>query len=330
MAQATSYNVAGVREDLSNALTVLSPEDTPFLSSTSKGAAPGQTYQEWQVDDYEVPAFAPIPEGQDVSSFANKSVNRARIGNYIQKFRREWAVSDLLELSNVAGVDSEVANAKAKVMVEIKRDMESALCSDNDRDNNPVTGTQLRALGDWIDTAGPSDVPAAYRTLSGAVDTTATGSLTEAQFNAPFQAIYNGLGSKGDFKLIAGSNLKSAISNFQRATGSSGTTKTYQVTQDASAHKIDLTVSVYEGDFHYVTVIPTVFNGLTSGGGFGTNQSKARGYILNPSLVSVNFMKSLGGHELQNEGGGRRGYVDAILTLAVKNPKGLGKFAGSS
>lgn len=331
MATATTYNIgSGLREDLSDVLTVLEPEVTPFLSSTKKGSAPAQTYQEWQVDKLATPVFEPVPEGQDVSSFDNKSADRARIGNYIQKVRKTWSVSDVLELSNVAGVDSEVGNAKAKCMAEIKRDIEALLCSDQDRDSSGVTGTKLRALGDWIDTGGPSDVPADYRTVSGAVDTTATGSLTEALFAVPFQSLYQAVGNKGTYKLLAGSNLKAAISNFQRATGSSGTTKTYQVTQGAESHRIDLTVDVYNGDFGLVTVIPTIFNGLTSGGGLSTNQSKARGYIIDPDLVSINFMKSLGGQELPNEGGGRKGYVDAILTLAVKSPKGLGKFAGSS
>jgi hypothetical protein len=34
--------------------------------------------------------------------------------------------------------------------------------------------------------------------------------------------------------------------------------------------------------------------------------------------------------ELENQGGGRRGLVQSALLLLVKNPRGLGKFAGSS
>ena len=34
--------------------------------------------------------------------------------------------------------------------------------------------------------------------------------------------------------------------------------------------------------------------------------------------------------ELEDQGGGRRGFVSTALLLVCKNPKGLGKFAGSS
>jgi len=333
MAQAASYNVAGVREDLTDFLTILEPEDTPILSSVAKTKKPANAYQEWQVDNLSAPSFAGVVEGQDIASFDNKAANRARIGNYNQIFQRSWAVSQLQDLQDVAGVASEVANSKAKAMREMKRDIEAAIASDSDMQaTDGAVPYKLRGLGTWItNTAQTTNpVPASYRTPANSVNTTATASLTEDNFNAVFQSIYEQNGGKRSYTLFAGPSLKRAISKFQRYEGASGTTKTYMVTQDATDNAIELNVEIYRGDFHDVSIIPTLFNGVVSGDTSITNQRKARGYVIDPELVGVGYMKGIEGNELPNQGGGRRGYVEAILTLVVKNPLGLGKFSATS
>ena len=80
MAKAASYNTAGNREDLTDVLTILEPESTPFVSMAKKAAASG-TFFEVQVDDLAVASFDGVNEGEDVTSFDNKAANRARIGN---------------------------------------------------------------------------------------------------------------------------------------------------------------------------------------------------------------------------------------------------------
>lgn len=333
MAQATSYNVSGNREDLLDVLSILEPEDTPLLSTLSKSKSPTNIYQEWQVDNLSAPAFAGVLDGADVTAFSNASASRARIGNYGQIFRRDWAVSQVQELSNPAGVQSEVAQSKSKKLREIKRDIESAIGSDNDMQADNGTVPYLtRGIGSWVNNSAQTTnaVPASFRTPTGSIDSTATASLTEATFNGVFTSIYQQSGGKRAYTLFAGPSLKSAISNFQRVTGATGTTKTYQVCQDASEHAIDLNVEMYRGDYHDVSIIPTLFNGVVSGDTTITNQRKARGYVIDPELVSLGYMKGLGSQELENQGGGRRGYVDAIISVVVKNPLGLGKFAATS
>lgn len=330
MATASSYNVSGVRESLTDLLTVLEPEETPVLSRINKASAPGQAYHEWQMDSLEVPVFPGVLEGEDVSSFSNKSENRARAGNYIQKFRKSWKVSDILEATDVAGVNSEVARAKSKCTQEIKRDIESCICSDQDRQAD--TGTvpfKVRAIGDWIDSSGPSDVAAAFRTPSASVDTSSGAALSETVINGVLQSMYETSGGKKNYFVPCGPTFKSYVSQFQRATGVSGTTKTYQVTQDAKEHRIDLSVDIYNSDFGQIALVPSMFLGRTTGGTFGTTQ-RMRAYVIDPSLLSLNYMKALGSSDLDDEGGGKRGYVDTILTLVCKNPKGLGKFAGTA
>lgn len=333
MALSTTYNVAGDREDLTDFLTILAPEDTPKVSTFAKTKRMTNAYQEWQVDSLSPVSFGGVLEGQDVLAFSNQAVNRARIGNYVQQFREQWMVSRLQEASDVAGVASEVANAKMKAMRELKRSIEACIGSDNDRQQEaPPSPYKLRALGKWINATPGTDVPAAFRTPAGNIDATATGSLGESAFNDVFQSIFQQVGGRRSYTLFAGPNLKRAISKFQRQEGASGTTKTYQVTQDASSHKIDLDVTVYVGDFHTVTVVPDLFNGIVDGAdpSTTTNQQKARGYVIDPELVGIGYMLGIESNELPDLGGGRRGFILAALTLLVKNPLGLGKFAGTS
>ena len=336
MAEATTYNIVGIREDLTEFLTILEPEDTPKLSLFAKSPRPTSFYQEWQVDNLSPPTFAGIIEGTDVQSFANAATNRARIGNYVQKFWRTWAVSDIVEAADVAGVSNEVANAKAKKMRELKRDIESAIGSDNEMqaDNGSVPYL-TRGLGMWIGgTQTVHAVPTLYTTPANSINATATSTLTETLFNGVFESIFEQNGGKRAYTLFAGPYLKRYISAFQRVTGASGTTQTYQVVQGAEEHQIDLHVELYEGDFHSVTIVPDLFNGLvtTNPGGNQavsfpvTNQSRARGYIIDQDLVGIGYMIGMENMELPDQGAGRRGLIKSVVTLMVKNPKGLGKF----
>lgn len=299
----------------------------------AKSPRPTSFYQEWQADNLSPVQFAGVLEGTDVSSFANAATNRARFGNFVQKFWRTWAVSDIVEAADVAGVSNEVANAKSKKMRELKRDIESAIGSDNEmqQDNGSVPYL-MRGLGMWIGgTQTVHAVPALYVTPTASTNQTATASLTEVLFNTVFQSIFEQNGGKRAYTLYAGPNLKRYISMFQRLTGSSGTTQTYQVHQAAEEHRIDLHVELYEGDFHSVTIVPDLFNGLVTTSTQATtfpitNQSRARGYIIDPDLVGIGYMLGMENMELPDLGAGRRGLIKSVVTLMCKNPKGLGKF----
>ncbi len=86
------------REELTDVLTILAPEETPVLSSASKKKS-GATFTEWTVDALSAPSTAGVREGADVGQtigddadpgFIDKFSGRARLGNRIQKFRRYY------------------------------------------------------------------------------------------------------------------------------------------------------------------------------------------------------------------------------------------------
>ena len=320
MAKSTTYNVSGNRQDLTNIISLLEPESTPLVSMMKKGKATG-TFVEWQADKLGTPEFDGVSEGEDVSSFKNQAEDRARLGNYIQKFRDTFMTSDLQELVDTAGVSSEFARAESHAVRNIKRSIESAFCSAQDRQAEAGSGTpyKTRGLLKWLGVGGqPSDIPAAYQNVAN--DT--TGTQTEATFNSVLQELYQANGMPGgQLTLIAGPSLKQEISNFSRQLAA--TNGTYVVNQDAESRKITLSVNVYEGDFGNVFVTPSLFVNRTSGS--DTVDADA-GLLVDPEYIGMHSLKAESATELEDQGGGRRGFVDVICGLACYSPKAHGFF----
>ena len=71
------------REELTDVLTILAPEETPVLSSASKQKS-SATFTEWTVDALAAPSTAGVSEGSDVTAFTDQFAGRARLGNYVQ------------------------------------------------------------------------------------------------------------------------------------------------------------------------------------------------------------------------------------------------------
>ena len=320
MAKSTTYNTSGVREDLTSIISLLEPEASPLVSMMKKGKATG-TFVEWQADKLGTPDFDGVSEGEDVSSFKNQAADRARLGNYIQKFRDTFMTSDLQELVDTAGVSSEFARAESHAVRNVKRSIESAFCSAQDRQAEAGSGTpyKTRGLLKWLGVGGqPSDVPSDYRNVAN--DT--TGTQTEATFNSVLQELYEANGMPGgQLTLIAGPSLKQEISNFSRAIAS--VQNTYNVTQSADSKKITLSVNLYEGDFGNVAVVPSLFVNRTSGS--DTVDADA-GLLVDPEYVGMHSLKAESATELEDQGGGRRGFVDVIAGLACYSPKAHGYF----
>jgi hypothetical protein len=307
----------GNREDLSDVLTILAPEETPILSLASKSKA-ASTYHEWVVDSLAAPQTTGISEGTDITAFDDKFSGRARLGNYVQIFRRDYLVSNLQQAVTSVG-PANVAQAEAKCMRELKRDAEAAICSNNDRSVEDGAGTPyaLRGLGDWIDNAGPSDVPAAFRTPSASIE---ASSLTESKFNDILGSIFTRTGEMGNLTLVANVALRKVIANFTRNDGGAANENIYNVNQDATTKKITLSVSLFDSDFGLVRII----NGNPACMPTATTNV---GYVLDPKYLGFATLIPMGSTRLENQGGGERGYVDMAGTLVCRTPQAHGKIA---
>jgi len=311
------------REDLTDVLSILAPEETPILSSASKQKA-SSTFVEWTVDSLSAPSTAGVAEGADVTAFTDKFSGRARLGNYTQKFRRDYMVSDLQEAVDSVG-PAKIAQAEAKAIREIKRDIEATLAGTQDRsvENGAGTAYGLRGLGDWIDSAGPADVPAAFRTPSASINATGTA-FTETVLNTMISSIYRETGTVNDLMLVADTALRNEISDFAR---SGAATDVRSMNYNGNESAIKLSVDLYQSDHGIVSVVngnPDCMPAVTGGTANGA------GYLVNPEYYGVHELIPLGSTRLPNMGGGERGYVDSSLTLGVYHPGAHGKIADLS
>ena len=304
------------REDLLDVLTILAPEETPVLSSAPKSKA-SATFVEWTVDSLSAPVTTGVAEGSDVTAFTDKFAGRARLGNYVQKFRRDFMVSDLQNAVDSVG-PAKIAQEEAKAVREIKRDIEATLMSNNDRsvEDGGSTVYGLRGLGDWIDSAGPSDVPAAYRTPAASISS--SGAITETVFNNLITSIYRVTGTTNSLTLVADTALRRVISDYARTSGNTDYS-VRQVTYNGEVSTIKLAVEMYESDHGMVSIVNMNPDCAPD------TSNKDTGYLINPDYYGVAELISLGSTRLPNLGGGDRGYVDSTLTLLVKHPGAHGK-----
>jgi hypothetical protein len=327
MAQATTFNIASNREDVLQGFTMVEPQATPLLSMLKKGRAPKASYTEWVVDDLSDPSLAVVEEGSDVTSFANPGENRARIGNHVERQQRSWSVSDLEVEVDDAAVMNQVAAAKSKKLIELRRDMASTIGSDqaNQAGGGGGGAAKCRGLGQWIlnSAQASNPVPAGYRTPAASINTTAAASFAESDVNGVLESIYSQTGTLDNFKLFAGTSLKKEFSDFSRVGSANGV---YRANEDISTNKVTKNVMRYEGDFGTLDIITDLF---LAKDGSAASQGM-RGYVINPDLVELAFVDGPSHYDLEDQGGGPRGFYKAWYTLRVKNPLGLGKFAATA
>ena len=319
MAFSNTYNVTNPgsavsnREDLTDVLTILAPEETPLTSLAKKSKATA-TYNEWTVDSLATPVTAGVREGQDISSFVDKFSGRARLGNYIQLFQKNYMVSQLQDAVESVG-PAKIAEAEAKAIREMKRDIEAVVAGTQDRavEDGSTTAYASRGLGDWLDSAGPADVPTAYRTPAASIH--GTGTLTESAFNGLVASIFSQTGTVDALTLVAGTTLRRTISGFARSDGIASES-VFHVNQMATDKEITLSVNTYDSDFGIITII---------NGNPACMPSATTGYLINPDYVGIAELMSIGSTRLPNQGGGERGFIDAALTLQVHSPLAHGK-----
>jgi hypothetical protein len=154
MAQPTNIvdtvGLVGIREDLSDVIYNISPEDTPFLSACAKTKATS-TLHEWQTDTLRASAANAHVEGDD--TVAETRTATVRLNNRTQIFKNAVATSGTEAAVTKAGRAKEMAYQSRMVLKEQKLDIEAALFANQAK----VTGTssvaaRLAGACAWITT----------------------------------------------------------------------------------------------------------------------------------------------------------------------------------
>lgn len=217
-----TYNDAARREDLSDVITNISPDKTPFLSALGKTKAEN-TLHEYLTDTFDAAVVNAAIEG--ASATAVDLTQPTRANNVCQIFQKTIKVSGTEMAVNQAGMSDPFAYQMKKQSVGLAKDMENAL----------IAGTIA---------SGASGVA---RYMRGAIATITTNktaqasgtSLSEDNFNLLLTDVFAVSDDTVDTLFVA-ARAKQAISKF-----TAGNVKNV----DANDKKLVRPVAVYESDF---------------------------------------------------------------------------------
>ena len=339
MAIATSYNITsvqGAREDLSDQLKRVSPEQTPVFSTLKQTKSPRALLTEWMVDSLGEPVFATPPiDGADLSfnaGFADEISTRVRIGNRIQQVQRPFAVSRLAEKIDVAGPQSNLYGASAaKALILLKTDIESAICSSQlQQTGTSSVGDMLGGLKHWTDptaTTGVFDTAAKqdFRSVTGSrFDLSTGGSMAESDLRSLVQAVYEAGGKSVGYTLISGPAVVNEITDYSRASGAvTATGAAFNVDSDDAA--LRLSVTSWLSDYGRIDIVPSLFAGRSSGVAINADVRNTGILMPKDDTVSLKTLDGVGSIELPDVGGGgRRGFAEWCGTVCVLNARALG------
>lgn len=157
----------GVREDLSDRIGELFPDDAPVKRAIGTGPKASQVYTEWQTDGLvAADANNKAVQGADLDNMARP--NTVRVGNYTQIMTKVVSSSTTLEASNKAGRRSELAREIMKAGKEIQTDLEKRICS-----TSPAVAPTASVAGEmagmlaWIKTNASRGATGTNPTYSG-------------------------------------------------------------------------------------------------------------------------------------------------------------------
>lgn len=296
-----------IREDLSDAISDISPTETPVFSNIGDDKA-SNVLSTWQTD-----ALAAVNtsnaqiEGDDAANEAQDTP--VQIGNYQQILRKVIGVAGTTEAVNFAGRKSEQARLLAKRSKEIKRDWEAiALSNQAGAVGSASVARTLAAMGSWVRTnvpttlgAGganpvvPTIVPAAGRT-----DGTPRA-FTEALLKEVLQKMYTN-GAE-----VEGATVMTGVSNKAVASGFAGiATKTYYM----QAAKPGVTVGaadVYVSDYGTVTFMANRF------------QRARDAWILDFSMLKKMYLRRFSVQNLAKTGDSEKKMLIGEVTLKMQN-----------
>jgi Family of unknown function (DUF5309) len=145
-----TYQAIGNREQLADAIYMITPEDTPLMTLIGREGIEG-THPEWQTDKLAAPSANAQIEG-DTWVFA-AFLPTARVGNYTQISDKKIVVTRTQDKVIKAGRKSELKRELKKQGTVLKKDMEYAILSPKASvAGNSATPRQLAGFPSWCTT----------------------------------------------------------------------------------------------------------------------------------------------------------------------------------
>jgi hypothetical protein len=311
-----STDAVGNREELSDVVSRITPEDTPIYSMIKKTGAKS-THPEWEIDDLAAPGENVNNEGDEFDFDAIDTPDR--VGNYTQIFRKTWAVSETQEAVDNAGKVEKIKHQKLKKGIEVRKDIEFALLG-----NTASVATDPRKMGSlasWYETnvdRGTAGANGGFNDATGLTVAATAGTkraFSKTLLDGTMQQVYT---SGGTSKFaVCSPYVKSVFTTFM----SDSNVAQFRYAASGGKNTIIATADVYEGDFGKVMIVP---NRVQAG-----NAAMASNvHLLDPALLEMKMLRKIQNvKNLAKTGDAQKGVIIGEGTLCVKNEKGLGVIA---
>lgn len=310
MAQPTntldSYDVKGIREDLSDVIYDISPEETPFYTACAKVKATN-TLHEWQTDALRSSAANAHIEGDDTVADARSAT--VRLGNYTQIFKNAVTIPGTDTGLNKAGRAREMAYQVLKIAREQKLDIEKALFANQARVAG--SGSAARYLAGapaWLTTntnfqSGASGADPTGDGTNARTDDGTPTAFSQTKFDSTMQAIWAS-GGKPDTVYLSAFQMNQALG----FTGNNNQRSNIQ----ASANEVRKDMAVYVTPWGRVEFVPT-------------RENRSRDvFIMQSDMWKVGVLRPTKNEELAKTGDNEKRQVLTELTLVSANEKASG------
>jgi len=316
-----TYDQSVIREDLQEAYTMISPEETPFVSAIRSEEA-SNTLFEWPVVELAAVDYTNREaEGEDAVT-TNAPNNAIRLSNYTQISDKKVKVTHTSQaVDSAANNVQRLSQQIVLKLKELKRDMEGML-TDNIAAAAGSSGTARQSAGfvAFLKTNTAFETGGVDPTLSGTTEgfpnaaaTAGTTSIafTEASLNTVIEEIWNE-GGTPSIIMCNGGNKRRISSAF---TGNSTRYK------DAIDKKLVNSIDFYDSDFGEMTVVPNRFMRTNNSGGADDSYNVL---VMDPEYAAVAYLDQVQQKPLAETGHSISRLIWAEYGLQVDNEKAHG------
>lgn len=295
-----TYLSTGMREDVLDALEVISPDDTPVYNSLGKSRA-NATHHEWLTITLPTASAVGANSYAEGASFAYSSggayqPSETRLHNYTQIFQKTFKVSGTIEAVGKYGRDSEWGLRKMHAMMAWKIDVEVALL-DNSASGAGASGSARTMKGLRTD-EGLSATANSSTSLSSPIDEGNLNVLLQAQWEQ---------GANPD-TLVCSPFVKRQISQF------AGNGAGRPIVINNGSREFSDVLDVYESDFGRLSLIPARRLNI-----------KSDVIVFQKNTVSIAMLRAPSVRPTPNDGDYLTGAIVGELTMEYINPLALGR-----
>lgn len=205
MAQSTTYDIIGIKEDISSIISNISPTEYPFTTMTGAETCK-QTLFQWQEDKIRDAAANAQVEGADPTAVARTPTTMR--DNVTQIFMDTFQVAGTTDAVSTYGRSKETAYQAALAAEGLKKDYEYACVGTAQAVNKPSDNTTARK---FAGVQAQIDTSAVVKTGAAATK------ITEANLLSALQTCYSS-GAKPNTIMVCPSRSLT-IADFAKASG---------------------------------------------------------------------------------------------------------------